>query len=72
MSGVKNVSGMYHSYRREILVPKSNNQKSVWVPEVFSNIFEAIILLKLLVFCFRGNVEKKMLFYPKELHVSIN
>lgn len=48
---------------------------------MFQNQTTKRILLELLffssssamaVFCFRGNVEKKMLFYPKELHVSIN
>lgn len=43
---------------------------------VVLNLFETVIyfeLLQLPLFCcFRGNAEKKMLFYPKELRVSID
>lgn len=52
------------------------NQRSVWVLAFFLNFFEAYYLFRVMsasaVFCFRGNAEKKMLFYPKELRVSID
>ena len=53
-----------------------NYTSNVWVLAFVLNFFEAIIyfeLLQLPLFCcFRGNAEKKMLFYPKELRVSMD